>query len=103
MGNDQSYYIEQKRKAEAKRREAAEKLLQTSVNYGLTNHEYGKRAGELLAGYDHIGRAIGEFLYEGRPKRSRKKEPTREECLKFLEQLRNIAWNHHKRNKQKLK
>lgn len=50
---------------------------------------------ELLNGYDITARKIQHFMYEGRPRRSRKKEHTVEECMEFLEELRMECWNNY--------
>lgn len=67
------------------------------------NSKYGSNSGELLSGYEHLATKIGKFMYEGRPGRSKKKEYTLEECTKFLEEIRQTAWNHHNKNKDKLR
>lgn len=52
---------------------------------------------ERVAIHSHevTARKIQEFLWEGRPKRSKKKEHTVEEYQKFLVQLSEDLWKKH--------
>ncbi len=55
-----------------------------------TLEKYDKTA--ILA-HDHQARRIQEFLWEGRPKRSKRREHTVEEYNKFLEQIAKYSWD----------
>lgn len=57
---------------------------------------------ELLVGYESIARKIQSFMYEGRPKRSRKKVHTAEELENFLVQINEMCWELHNEGHKKL-
>jgi len=57
---------------------------------------------ELLVGYDSIARKIQSFMYEGRPKRSRKMVHTAEELENFLVQINEMCWEYHNEGHKRL-
>lgn len=48
---------------------------------------------EAIENNENIARSIQNFMWEGKPFKSTKKEHTVEEFEKFLEQIRKDAWS----------
>lgn len=56
----------------------------------------------LLYGYENTARAIQDFLYEGRPGRSKNKTHTAEEYREFLVRLLDRNWKNYNDGLKKL-
>lgn len=49
----------------------------------------------LLYGYDNMARSINDFMWEGRPGRSKKRVHSSEEMVQFLEKLAVRCWENY--------
>ncbi|PLS19352.1 hypothetical protein CVD28_02755 [Bacillus sp. M6-12] len=50
---------------------------------------------DMVEGYEEIAKEIQDFLWEGKPEKSPKKERTKEELEEFLEGLRTECWDNY--------
>lgn len=56
----------------------------------------------LLYGYDNMARSINDFMYEGRPNRSKKKVHTVAEHEAFLKKLVDRCWENYNKGVEKI-
>jgi hypothetical protein len=52
-------------------------------------------ARDMVEGYERIARQIQQFVWEEKPFKSNKKEHTKEELEKLLEDIRKTCWSNY--------
>lgn len=50
---------------------------------------------DMVNGYEDMARRIEEFLWEGKPNKSKKITRTQEEFEQFLEEMRSDCWDNY--------
>lgn len=57
---------------------------------------------DMVEGHEGVARDIQQFMWEGIPHKSQKRQHTPEEFEAFLEELRLQSWNHYNRGADSL-
>lgn len=61
------------------------------------------RNSDLIVGYDTVAREMQEFMFEGRPGRSKRKQHTEEEWFKYMQKMTKKLWKFHNAGIQAIK